>query len=64
MCGGLLQLVKCVRKWGTVHVYGALQGGGHVTVQVREAECESAFSLQVFPSVQMFLLMFHSCRSS
>jgi hypothetical protein len=32
---GLLQLLKCVRQWGTVHIYGALQGGGHVAFPVR-----------------------------
>ena len=30
-----LQLLRAVRKWGTVHVYGALNGGSDVTFKVR-----------------------------
>jgi hypothetical protein len=32
----LLQLLKCVRLNGTVHIYGAMQGGANVTFPVRQ----------------------------
>jgi hypothetical protein len=41
MSGALLQLLKSVRLWGSVQIYGALQGGSNVTFPVR-ASCDLA----------------------